>query len=75
MKTAPGLRVPEFRYRIRNDDLIEFDTVHPLSTIMEKDDVFSFCTMEYHEDFGNSWISRVRFLVGELTLYFNTPGL
>jgi chloramphenicol O-acetyltransferase type A len=50
--TRTANAIPEFRYRIRDGKLIEFDTVHPSSTIMGKDDVFSFCTMEYHEDFS-----------------------
>ncbi len=43
--------IPEFRYRIRSQEVIEHEIVHPSSTIMGKDDVFSFCTMEYLEDF------------------------
>jgi chloramphenicol O-acetyltransferase type A len=44
--------IPEFRYRVRAGTVIEHDVVHPSSTIMGKDDVFSFCAMEYVEDFS-----------------------
>ena len=43
--------IPEFRYRIREDDVVEHEVVHPSSTIMGKNDIFSFCTMEYCEKF------------------------
>jgi chloramphenicol O-acetyltransferase type A len=42
--------VPEFRYRIRSDKIVEHEIVHPSSTIMGENDVFSFCSMEYHEN-------------------------
>ena len=50
--TRTANAIPEFRYRIRDGKLIEHETVHPSSTILGKDDVFSFCTMEYHESFS-----------------------
>lgn len=43
--------VHEFRYRLRGEEVIEHEIVHPGSTIMGKNDVFSFCTMEYRENF------------------------
>lgn len=43
--------IPEFRYRIRNGKVIEHEVVHPSTTILTEDDLFSFCTIEYHEDF------------------------
>jgi len=49
--TRAANTLPEFRYRIRGDEVIEHEVVHPSSTIMGKDDVFSFCTMEYLENF------------------------
>lgn len=44
--------IPEFRYRIRGERVIEHEMVHPSSTIMGKNDVFSFCGLEYHERFS-----------------------
>jgi chloramphenicol O-acetyltransferase type A len=49
--TRAANAVPEFRYRIRGEEVVEHEIVHPSSTIMGKGDVFSFCTMEYHENF------------------------
>jgi chloramphenicol O-acetyltransferase type A len=43
--------IPEFRQRIRMEKVIEHEIVHPSSTIMGKDDIFSFCSMEYFQDF------------------------
>jgi chloramphenicol O-acetyltransferase type A len=43
--------VREFRYRIRGDRVVEHEVVHPATTIMAGDDLFSFCTLDYVEDF------------------------
>jgi chloramphenicol O-acetyltransferase type A len=43
--------VPEFRQRIRGDEVVEHDTVHPSTTYLTGDDLFSFCQMPYGEDF------------------------
>jgi len=50
--TRAANAIPEFRYRIREEKVIEHQVVHPSSTILGKDDVFSFCTMEYSDDFS-----------------------
>ena len=44
--------VPEFRYRIRGDEVVEHDVVHPGTTILVDDDVFTFATFDYVEDFS-----------------------
>jgi chloramphenicol O-acetyltransferase type A len=44
--------IPEFRHRIRNKNVIEHDVVHPSVTILVEEDLFSFCAMDYHEDFS-----------------------
>jgi len=50
--TRTANAIPEFRYRIRGTDVVEHEMVHPSSTIMGRDDVFSFCTMQYFEKFS-----------------------
>ncbi len=45
--------IPEFRYRIRAGKAIEHETVHPSVTILAPDDLFSFCTIDYTEDFAS----------------------
>jgi chloramphenicol O-acetyltransferase type A len=44
--------LPEFRLRIRGGEVIEHEVVHPSTTIMGSDDLFSFCTFDYDEDFS-----------------------
>lgn len=41
--------IPEFRYRIRGEEVVEHDVVHPSATVMGERDVFSFCGLEYFE--------------------------
>ena len=43
--------VPEFRQRIRDEGPIEHEVVHPSATILSKDDLFTFCTAIYQENF------------------------
>jgi chloramphenicol O-acetyltransferase type A len=43
--------IPEFRHRVRDGDPIEHEVVHPSATILTKDDLFTFCTVEYQPDF------------------------
>ena len=44
--------IPEFRHRIRPGMVVEHERVHPSITILTKEDLFSFCTFDYHEDFS-----------------------
>lgn len=44
--------IPEFRYRIRAGKVVEHELVHPSITILKDEDLFSFCTMDYIEDFS-----------------------
>jgi len=41
---------PELRQRIRGDEVIEHRIVHPSTTVLTNDDLFSFCLFEYSED-------------------------
>lgn len=43
--------IPEFRYRIRGEEVIEHEIVHPSTTILVDDDLFTFCSIDYVEDF------------------------
>ena len=49
--TRTANAIPEFRYRIRGEEVVKHEFVHPSSTIMGENDVFSFCGLEYIEDF------------------------
>ena len=45
--------ITEFRYRIRGGQVVEHDMVHPSPTILCEDDLFSFCTIPFNDDFKN----------------------
>jgi chloramphenicol O-acetyltransferase type A len=44
--------IPEFRYRIREGKVVEHEIVHPSVTILTDEDLFSFCTIDYAENFS-----------------------
>jgi len=44
--------IPEFRYRMRGDQVVEHAIVDPSPTILTPGDLFSFCTIRYTEDFA-----------------------
>jgi chloramphenicol O-acetyltransferase type A len=44
--------IPEFRYRIRGEEVVQHEVVHPASTIMAKNDLFTFCFFNYVKDFS-----------------------
>ncbi|MEW8968314.1 tetratricopeptide repeat protein [Exiguobacterium alkaliphilum] len=43
--------IPEFRYRMRGETVVEHDVVHPSFTVMMDGDVFNFCTVSFKESF------------------------
>ncbi len=43
--------IPEFRYRARGKQVIEYEMVHPSITVLTEGDLFSFCTIEFEQDF------------------------
>jgi chloramphenicol O-acetyltransferase type A len=43
--------IPAFRHRMRGNDVVEHDTVHPATTILSDDGSFGFCTLTYTDDF------------------------
>ncbi len=49
MKTAN--EIEEFRYRIKENKVIIYDSVNCSSTILNKDETFSFCFFKYFHDF------------------------
>ncbi len=48
-KTANNIK--EFRYRIREDKVVEYEVVSPNFTVMTEGDVFSFCPTNFIDDF------------------------
>jgi chloramphenicol O-acetyltransferase type A len=43
--------VPEFRQRIRGDDVIEFEMVHPSIIVLNEDEAFRFCSFPFVKDY------------------------
>jgi len=43
--------VPEFRQRMRGNEVVEHAVVHPSVTIRGGGDQFRYCTLDYHTDF------------------------
>jgi chloramphenicol O-acetyltransferase type A len=50
--TRAANSISEFRHRIRMGKVVEHAVVHPSITILLDDDLFSFCTLEYSQDFS-----------------------
>src|SRR4030042_3100752 len=44
--------IPEFRQRLRGGEVVEHEMVSPSVTVLVENDLFSFCTVDYNEDFG-----------------------
>jgi chloramphenicol O-acetyltransferase type A len=51
MLTRAANAIPEFRQRIRSEQVVEHDIVHPGITVLADDDRFGFCFIEYVDDF------------------------
>ena len=49
--TKAANAITEFRYRIREGQVVEHDMIHPSPTILQEDDLFSFCTIPFNDDF------------------------
>jgi chloramphenicol O-acetyltransferase type A len=50
--TRASNAIPEFRHRIREERVIEHEIVHPGFTFLTEEDAFSFCFVDYDEDFA-----------------------
>ena len=44
--------IPQSRTRIRPGEVVEHEVIHPSTTILVKDELFSFCYFDYYEDFS-----------------------
>jgi chloramphenicol O-acetyltransferase type A len=44
--------IPECRQRIRKGEVVEHDIVHPSTTVLAGEDLFSFCPIPYSEKFS-----------------------
>jgi chloramphenicol O-acetyltransferase type A len=68
--------VPEFRYRLREGEVVEHETVSPSVTILVANDLFSFCAIDYSPDFAEfaSRASHVMAAVKENPTLKDPPG-
>ncbi|MBN1149262.1 MAG: chloramphenicol acetyltransferase [Anaerolineales bacterium] len=74
--TRAANAIPEFRYRIRDGGVVEHEVVHPSTTILIDENLFSFCTFDYSEDFPSfaaHVAQRVAYVKEHPTLE-NVPG-
>ena len=63
LTTLTANEIEEFRYRIDNDDVIIYDIIHPFSTVINTDNIFTFCEFEYitsFSDFLNDSLIRIK---------------
>ena len=63
--------IPEFRQRVPNGDVVEHETVSPSVTILVDNELFSFCTIDYCQDF-NQFAGRASRLMAAVK---NNPSL
>lgn len=66
--------IPEFRQRIRGDTVVEHVRVHPSITILVDDDLFSFCSLDYDDDF-TAFAAHVQERVAHVMKYPTLAGL
>ncbi len=52
-------KIDEFKYRIRNDEVVLHDIIHPSFTVLNNKEQYVFCYTEFISDF-NEFYSRVR---------------
>jgi len=50
--TRAANAIPEFRRRIRGEQVVEHKVVHPGTTVLVDDEAFTFAMFEYDEDFS-----------------------
>jgi len=44
-------KIKEFRYRLKDDGVVDYDSIYAGSTILNDDETFNFCYFEYNSDF------------------------
>ncbi len=68
--------ITEFRHRIRVEEVVEHEIVHPSITILANEDLFSFCTLEYSTnycEFAARAEEKIAYVQGHPTLA-DEPG-
>ena len=57
LSTKAANSIKEFRYRIREDKVVEHEKLDPAFTIMAENQMFSFCTAKFIEEFNEFYIN------------------
>jgi chloramphenicol O-acetyltransferase type A len=57
--TKSANNIKEFRFRIREDKVIEHETVNPSFTLMTESEVFSFCKVKFIDGFNDFKINTL----------------
>ena len=68
--------IPEFRLRIRGEKVVEHEIIHPAVTILRDDELYTFCELDYVEDFpafAANAAERIAYVKDNPTLE-NPPG-
>lgn len=52
--------IKEFRYRLLDDKVVEYDVVHPSYILLIEEDAFNFCTVEYKDEFSEFYQNAIR---------------
>lgn len=71
MTTKIANEIKEFRYRIRGQEVVEHDRIHPSFTILSKPEVFSFCSVDFcqnYHDFSQNAEEKKKDLQGHVNL-------
>ena len=68
--------IPEFRLRMRGEKVVEHEIIHPAVTILRDDELYTFCELDYVEDFSafaTKAAERIAYVKDNPTLE-NPPG-
>ena len=57
--------ITEFKYRMEDDKVVEYDFIHPSFTFLTQLEVFSFCNVNYTDDF-QGFLERVEEQIKQL---------
>ena len=63
--------IKEFKYRFENNQIVEYDIVHPSYILKVQEDAFNFCTVPFTLDFNTFYecaISESNKLMGNINL-------
>lgn len=63
--------IPEFRYRLRGETVVEHDLVHPSFTVMRDNGVFAYCPVPYTRNFAVFYDEAAR----RIEYHKSCPGL